>query len=304
MSRKSSSLFLVVLLASAFAHAANPADVFSLGMAGVATPKPDTLLVAAPLANLTGRGVTDVQITHIQLSSAKLRTSLPIRVNAVREHGSEIVQADFDSKSLVAGKRYSFVLQGTYRLGEGDHYKSPGRPFRVQTVVILPYPSPGSGSVGGTQAPAHKTEGGRYPPRPPRMDNDVNQAAPPVPTTTTLSGTPTRASTETERALLGDPPAVVFKAIAPVGINGAGLGCSGDAAAACAEPSGASGNGVIFVSANWRVAYSTDGGSTFKVLDPTTISPMTPSDTAATRSSNTRLRSTASSGFCRARDTA
>jgi len=58
-----------------------------------------------------------------------------------------------------------------------------------------------------------------------------------------------------------------------VGITGAGLGCSGDSAAACAEPSGASGNGVIFLSANWRVAFSTDGGSTFKILDPTTIFP-------------------------------
>ena len=70
-----------------------------------------------------------------------------------------------------------------------------------------------------------------------------------------------------------DAAAVKFDANNPVGITGAGLGCSGDSAAACAEPSGASGNGVIFVSANWRVAFSTDGGSTFKILDPTTIFP-------------------------------
>jgi hypothetical protein len=66
---------------------------------------------------------------------------------------------------------------------------------------------------------------------------------------------------------------VKFNTNNSVGITGAGLNCSGDSAAACAEPSGASGNGVIFVSANWRVAFSTDGGSTFKVLDPTTIFP-------------------------------
>jgi hypothetical protein len=69
------------------------------------------------------------------------------------------------------------------------------------------------------------------------------------------------------------PPAIRFDTNNSVGIIGAGLGCNGDSAAACAEPSGASGNGVIFVSANWRVAFSTDGGSTFKILDPTTIFP-------------------------------
>ena len=70
-----------------------------------------------------------------------------------------------------------------------------------------------------------------------------------------------------------DAASVNFDKNNSVGITGAGLGCSGDSAAACAEPSGASGNGVIFVSSNWRVAFSTDGGTNFKILDPTTIFP-------------------------------
>ena len=40
-----------------------------------------------------------------------------------------------------------------------------------------------------------------------------------------------------------------------------------------AEPSGGTSNGVIFVSANKRAAYSTNGGSSFTSLDPTTIFP-------------------------------
>src|SRR5207253_4073601 len=115
--------------------------------------------------------------------------------------------------------------------------------------------------------------GGRYPPRAPRMDKDVNSGAPPVPTNPEVAGAPTPTGTEAQRAPIGDPPAIRFDRNSSVGITGAGLGCSGDSAAACAEPSGASGNGVIFVSANWRVAFSTDGGSTFKILDPTTIFP-------------------------------
>jgi hypothetical protein len=45
------------------------------------------------------------------------------------------------------------------------------------------------------------------------------------------------------------PPVIRFDTNNSVGIIGAGLGCNGDSAAACAEPSGASGNGVIFASA-------------------------------------------------------
>jgi hypothetical protein len=121
--------------------------------------------------------------------------------------------------------------------------------------------------------PSHKVEGGRYPHRPPRMDKDVNSGAPPVPTNPAVPGAPTPTGTEVNPVPIGDPPAIRFDKNNSVGITGAGLGCSGDSAAACAEPSGASGNGVIFVSANWRVAFSTDGGTTFKILDPTTIFP-------------------------------
>jgi hypothetical protein len=40
-----------------------------------------------------------------------------------------------------------------------------------------------------------------------------------------------------------------------------------------AEPSGASGGGVVFVSANFIGAFSTDGGNMFTTLNPTTIFP-------------------------------
>jgi hypothetical protein len=105
------------------------------------------------------------------------------------------------------------------------------------------------------------------------MDRDVNGGAPPVPTNPDQPGEKTPSGTAIAPAQIGDPPAIRFDANNSVGITGAGLGCSGDSAAACAEPSGASGNGVIFISANWNVAFSKDGGTTFKVLDPTTIFP-------------------------------
>jgi hypothetical protein len=270
MLSKLTLLLSLALLVSLFACEPTGPDALSLGAAGVATPQPDILTVAAPLANLTDRTVTSVTINRIELSTAAVRTSLPIKVNTIPGNASENVQADFDSKSLVTGKQYELVLEGTYR---GEAGNGRARHFRLRTFVFVPPASPGSHEVGKTDVPSQKVDGGKYPPQKPRMDKDVNQAAPVVPKTQYVPGTPTPTGTEPKPAPVGDPPPITFNANNPVGITGAGQGCSGDASAACAEPSGASGGGVILVSANWSIAYSTDGGSTFKVLDPTTIFP-------------------------------
>jgi hypothetical protein len=270
MLRKLSLLAVAPLLLTSACHVPEKPmpNVFSLGVAGVATPQPNTLSVAAPLANLTKRDAADVKIERIQLASAAVQTPLPVAVGAIPARSSVLVQAELDSQSLISGQRYDLVMDGTYR----DH-EHGARKFRVHTPVVVPPPSEGSAQAGTTQAPPQHVEGGRYPPQPPRMDEEVNSGAPPVPTNPEVPGTPTPTGTEPKAAPIGDPPAIKFDKNNPVGITGAGLGCSGDAAAACAEPSGASGNGVIFISANWRVAYSTDGGSTFKILDPTTVFP-------------------------------
>src|SRR2546425_5882736 len=270
MLRKFSSLITIVLFLGIFAYSQTRPNDLSLGVVGVAVPEPGTLIVAVPIANLSSRAVVEIRIDRIELSNAKLRTRLPLNVKTIRGQASESVQAEFDSKSLAPGNQYDLVMQGTYRTGPAT---SATQPFRVGTSFVLPPLSPGSRDLRKTQVPGRKVKGGRYPPQPPRMDKDVNRAAPPVPRTGFVPGTPTPKSTDTKRAVVGDPPAITFSAINPVGINGAGLGCSGDPNAGCAEPSGASGNGVIFVSANWRVAYSLDGGGTFTVLDPTTIFP-------------------------------
>jgi hypothetical protein len=52
--------------------------------------------------------------------------------------------------------------------------------------------------VESTQVPSQKVEGGRYPPQPPRMDNSVNSAAPPVPTNPHEPAATTRTSPSTD----------------------------------------------------------------------------------------------------------
>jgi hypothetical protein len=274
MLRKFSFLLALVLLSSVLGCKKAPLpNALTLGVAGVATPDPNTLTVAAPLTNVTGETVTDLKVKRVELASAAVRTALPINLNPIPARGSEVVQADFESKSLVAGQHYEFVVEGSYR-GLIHNKEGKLKRFRLHTPVVLPPASPGSHTLSTTPGiPSHKTNGAPYPPRPPKMDNDVNQAAPVVPTTQFVPGTPTPNGTVPQKAPIGDPPAITFQVNNPVGINGAGQGCSGDSRASCAEPSGASGNGVIFISANWRVAYSTDGGATFTILDPTTIFP-------------------------------
>src|SRR5690348_18513219 len=90
--------------------------VFSLGVAGVGTPQPNTLSVAAPLANKTNRTVTEVKIDRIQLATATVQTPLPLTVGDVRGRSNVIVQSTFDSQSLQSGHRYDFVVEGTYRV--------------------------------------------------------------------------------------------------------------------------------------------------------------------------------------------
>lgn len=64
-------------------------------------------------------------------------------------------------------------------------------------------------------------------------------------------------------APLGDPPGIDFFANNSLGISASSVN----------EPSGGAGGGVVFVSANWFAAYSTDGGAHYTQLDPTTIFP-------------------------------
>ena len=197
MLSKFSSLALAALFLSYATHVAaqmndsKRSSILSLGVAGVATPQTNTLSIAAPLANLTNRAVAEAKIDRIQLATAPVQTPLPVMVGAIGARSSVIVQAELNSESLRSGQRYELVMQGTYRGGQGA-----ARKFEVRTFVVMPPPSEGSGELRTTQVPSQKVEGGRYPPRPPRMDRDVNSGAPPVPTNPAVPGEPKPTTTE------------------------------------------------------------------------------------------------------------
>ncbi len=275
MSHRLRPLYVFILWLGSAAFAAGQTSALKLGMPGVATGEGGSISVAVPLANITKQPLANIEIIMVRFSAGKPRTALPIKVAAIPANASEVIQIDFDAQAVLPAKQYVLELRGTYRVAGELSPKTPlARPvaFDLRTTLALPPGSPGSGEMRKTEVPGNKVKGGRYPHQPPR-DKDANQAAPPVPKTTIVPGRTTPNNTEARPAPAGDPPGIVFDANDPVGINGAGQGCSGVAAAVCAEPSGGSGNGVIFVTANWNAAYSTDGGATFTILDPTAIFP-------------------------------
>jgi hypothetical protein len=294
--------FLVVAVVDSTAEQLK--RVFELGSPGAALGQPNTVQVAAELVNTSGKDVIDVRIDTIHLNAAGLLSPLPLRIGNIRAGRGAIVEASFSRGQLIAGKEYALIVRGTYELQKKDneedsasvrnspfsrdmraheekhelkdkdkHHEAERRDFSVKQVIVLPPDAPGQANVGTIQIPSSTVKGGRFPHQPPHFDNDVNQAAPPVPTTPFVSGVPTPTSTGAMPAPFGDPPAITFKANNGLNATSAGVNCSGDSAAVCAEPSGASGGGVVFATANWLAAYSTDGGNTFTQLDPTKIFP-------------------------------
>src|SRR5262249_48885182 len=107
-----------------------------------------------------------------------------------------------------------------------------------------------------------------FPPVPPDFDDEVNPGGWTPPTGPFVPGTPTPEMTGAGPiAAPGGPHTEAGTGGVPTHRR---LGLSGSTTA---EPSGASGGGVVFVTSNWFAAYSTDDGVSWTRLNPTTIFP-------------------------------
>jgi hypothetical protein len=286
---------------------------FSLGPVGMSAQDAGTLLIAALLNNEGTRSAADVELESITLESAATLapTTFPVSLGQIDPGQSATIQATFNSSQLVEGQQYVLAVNGSYRLTTshercGDRQtiaridskicpakaarpalvtkracclgpdgktrcksfphcpsKDGSHEFTASIVIMLPPAAPGSASVQTTTMGSQSVAGAPFPPQPPDFGDQDNGSRWTVPTGPFVPATPTQSGTSTQEAPIGDPGGVDF-------IANAGLGISGSTTA---EPSGATGGGVIFVSANWFAAYSTDGGSTFTQLNPTAIFP-------------------------------
>lgn len=236
-------------------------SALTLSAPGIAWEQPETLRVAARLQNPGREAATDVQIASLRLASAALLTPVPMTVGEIGAEQSAIVQASFKSGPLSPGQEYQLTIDGSYRTaGAAERQR-----FATTVTVVVPRTAPGSAPVRVVIVRPNKVTGAPYRPQSPRGFKEANQSRWTVPTGPFVPGERTQSSTGTQKAPMGDPPAIVFEVNNGIGItNGSSI----------AEPSGgATGGDIVFVTSNWFAAYSTDGGNVFTQLNPTTIFP-------------------------------
>jgi hypothetical protein len=237
-----------------------------------------TLMVALPIANTGTSSATKVMITSASLGTAPILSpaSFPVSLGTIAADRRAVFQANFSAAGLAQNTAYPFAVSGTYTLS------GVLTSFNFTESVKLPPASPGSAPTHTATVAAHSVSSAQYPHQLPAWNHEVNEARPPVPAGPSVPGAPTPQSTSIQPAggpmRPGTPAAVrpatsvTFLANSDLGLGVAAWPCT-PCVGTAAEPSGADGGGVILVSFNYAIAYSTDGGSTFTVLDPTTIFP-------------------------------
>ena len=253
--------------------AASPATL-SLGGPGVSL-NGSTLLAAVPLSNTGTVGANNVLVSSLTLVPGTLVSPpLPDNLGTIPPVEEVDLNTTFSGGFQPLGS-YPLRVQGTYQAG-GVTYC-----FDLTTNLNIPPGAPGSNILGTVDIPSHETSK-PYPHREPNPDEDeVNPPFWTVPVGPFVppDGPPPGGTMVQGAELTGwlhflpqnvvfslmDPPPVVFKANNSIGNTANTSGT--------AEPSGASGGGVIFITHNWRAEFSTDGGNTFTQLDPTTIFP-------------------------------
>jgi hypothetical protein len=241
--------------------------------ASASITSPTTLAVAVTLINQSGEAARDVHVTRIALAGGTFAApSLPLDLGTIRAGESAPVQAIFVGRFAPLG-RHALTVEGSF---EARHDR---KHFQLDAVVVIPPGSPGKATLQSAAVHAGRVFGAPFPSRRPGFGEEVNGSRWTVPTGPLVAGTPTPNRTGTRRAALvapgspapDAPPAILFDANDAMGLRS---GTRAGAVSTIAEPSGASnGRDVVFATANWVAAYSTDGGGSFHQLDPTTIFP-------------------------------
>jgi hypothetical protein len=284
-------LFLNVLPVST-AYSKSSQVTFELGQPGLALDTVNGMAVLRVAIRLNNTCSPDtcpidgnayrVQIQSMTLSPVKPSPSLlsPIPLPAVLGEidagQNAVIQAVFSASGLSQGVPYTLQVNGSYRPVDKGTQQDQGHVFSLATGIVLP-PTAESGALGApllnnTTEKGSSVSGAPFKHIPlPQNFDEANEAGPPVPTGPSVA-LPNAIPGGT--MFMNDPPgdpSVAFTANDPLSLISGGFNGQ---ASTTAEPSGgANGGGVIFATANWTAAYSTNGGSSFTQLDPTTIFP-------------------------------
>ncbi|HVS82165.1 MAG TPA: hypothetical protein VHE60_10565 [Pyrinomonadaceae bacterium] len=277
--------------------------ILSMDQPGIAIEDRNTLLIAFPIVNNGTATAYNVEITAISLQSAKLirPTAFPVALGNLMLRVRTVGEAAFLGPRLLRNQRYLLEVKGKYVV-EGKTLT-----FSVHRYISLPPSAPGSARISTTEARPNSVSGASYPHRDAVFPPEVNAPGPPVPTGRrrgNLRPTTTATTVEAGRVLVAgsdtwrdqgpikqpetshptmflDTSMTASHELAPQGqevvfVRNTAFGSTGGVPN---DPSGASGGFVfngpqtVLATGNTYASFSTDGGSTFRQLDPTTIFP-------------------------------
>ncbi len=234
----------------------SPEAALTLGGSGIALST-SAAWVAVTLHNDGNVDASGVEVDAIALGGAHLAQTTPIVVGSIPAGHNVLVHATLTKNGLQGDTTYNLSVSGRVKFGS-----QPTRNFALTGAIHVPPAAPGTRSSKTASAPPHKTSGAPYPHQSPsfsEQDNGSKWAVPVVPNAHLV--TPSKAASKPQPAPSGDPGNVNFNTNQSNGITGN----------TTAEPSGATGGGVTFMTANTYAAYSTGAGWT--QLNPTTIFP-------------------------------
>lgn len=228
-----------------------------------------TLRVALPITNTGTLEAMDVLVTSISIPGATLSSpKLPLSLGTIAVGGRAIVYAALEDPNFAPKGTYVITVKGTYIVNAVTFGFSVNRSLTLQPA------SPDSNTARTGVVTVHSVRGAPFPHQPRESEAEVNtqQWFVPKGPSHPLASVPGH-TLRTQAPQPGVDPAVTFKLNNSLNFTSGGF--NGEVAEpGAAEPSGATnGAGIVFATANWVGGYSTNGGSSFTQLDPTTIFP-------------------------------
>ena len=295
------AFFLLALMQNGFSQS-SPV-ILSMDQPGIAIEDRNTLLIAFPIVNSGTTTAYNVEITSISLRSARrIRPiAFPVALGNLGLRARVVGEAAFLGPGLLRNQQYLLEVRGRYAV-EGKTLT-----FSVHRYISLPPSAPGYALIRTAEARPNSVSGAYYPHRDAVFPPEVNAPGPPVPTGKrrgNLRPTTSATKVEASRVLLpgSDTPrgqSVINhpEASSPLMFLDTRMTASsepvpqgdevvfvrntafGGPGGVPNDPSGANGgflfNGpqTVLATGNTYASFSTDGGSTFRQLDPTTIFP-------------------------------
>jgi hypothetical protein len=246
-----------------------------------APPAPDLLLVAVPLKNVGSAAATNVVVRQVIMGPGlrQIPATLPLSLGDIPAGEDVILNLGFSN--VPPNGRPPVIVEGSFTYN--------GRTQSFQANVVAPPPSPNAGEKDGARAdiaPETTNGGDSFPPAPPHTAEDANDEEhdfpvpqgrligdlmPPndsveLPDTRTPSG-------PRLRAFAINDPVSFFRLGTQAVQNNPGSFFPWDPSGASADYhiTDAALNKVVFLTGNTYALLSTNGGTSFTKLDPTTF---------------------------------